>query len=104
MLCSWNHDKLVPRLLPPYSDDAAQTVRSLLIELEPHARVAGHGPVLDGWGEVDLEQPRRLAGENTPTRLIGLKLGRTEDAVRDKARKLEAPLAPANRPLCGDMP
>jgi hypothetical protein len=25
---------------------------------------------------------------NTPTRLIGLKLGRSEDAVRDKAREL----------------
>lgn len=47
----WAHDKLVPRLMQAHSDDAAQIVRALLIELEPHARAAGHGPVLDEWGD-----------------------------------------------------
>jgi hypothetical protein len=47
----WAHDKLVPRLTQAHSDDAAQTVRSLFNELEPRARAAGHGPVLDEWGD-----------------------------------------------------
>jgi hypothetical protein len=55
------------------------------------------------WSDADVEQLRELAGSNTPTRLIGLKLGRTEDSVRDKARELELSLAPANRPPYGDM-
>jgi hypothetical protein len=57
----------------------------------------------DPWSEADLEQLRELVVGNPPTRLIGLKLGRTEDAVRDKALELELSLAPANRPPYGDM-
>lgn len=39
------------------------------------------------WTGDDLSMLKRLAKENTPTRVIGLKLGRTEEAVRSKARK-----------------
>src|ERR1044072_620622 len=37
------------------------------------------------WTTTQLRQLRQLARQNTPTRVIGLKLGRTENAVRTKA-------------------
>ena len=37
------------------------------------------------WTPTQLRQLRQLARQNTPTRVIGLKLGRTENAVRTKA-------------------
>lgn len=37
------------------------------------------------WSGQQDKELRRLARENTPTRVIGLKLGRTEDAVRQRA-------------------
>jgi hypothetical protein len=50
------------------------------------------------WSGDDIDQLRQLVDGNAPTRLIGLKLGRTEDAIRDKARELGLSLAPANQP------
>ena len=40
---------------------------------------------------------RQLARHNTPTRVIGLKLGRTEGAVRSKASELGVSLKPTNQ-------
>lgn len=37
------------------------------------------------WTPTQVTQLRKLASQNTPTRVIGLKLGRTENAVRTKA-------------------
>ena len=37
------------------------------------------------WTATQVKQLRQLASQNTPTRVIGLKLGRTENAVRTKA-------------------
>ena len=37
------------------------------------------------WSKSDTTQLKDLAKKNTPTRVIGLKIGRTEDAVRSKA-------------------
>jgi hypothetical protein len=37
------------------------------------------------WTTTQVRQLRQLARQNTPTRVIGLKLGRTENAVRTKA-------------------
>lgn len=37
------------------------------------------------WTARDVRQLRELAEENTPTRVIGLKLGRTENSIRTKA-------------------
>jgi len=37
------------------------------------------------WTVTQLRQLRQLASQNTPTRVIGLKLGRSENAVRTKA-------------------
>ena len=31
------------------------------------------------WSDKDVSQLKKLADQNTPTRVIGLKLGRTED-------------------------
>ncbi|GAA3527466.1 hypothetical protein GCM10022419_002800 [Nonomuraea rosea] len=47
----WSRDRLVPRLTDALSPEAPQVIRSLFTELEPRARAAGHGPVLDGWGD-----------------------------------------------------
>lgn len=51
----------------------------------------------DAWSTDDVKQLKTLAKENTPTRVIGLKLGRTEDAIRDKARAERVSLKPANQ-------
>jgi putative transcriptional regulator len=37
------------------------------------------------WTQAEVKQLGQLARENTPTRVIGLKLGRTEGAVHKKA-------------------
>ena len=39
------------------------------------------------WTSTQVKQLRQLASQDTPTRVIGLKLGRTESAVRTKASK-----------------
>jgi hypothetical protein len=39
------------------------------------------------WKASEVSQLRELARGNTPTRVIGLKLGRSEDAIRAKARE-----------------
>lgn len=49
------------------------------------------------WTSSDERQLGQLARENTPTRVIGLKLGRTEDAVRSKASQLHVSLKPTNQ-------
>jgi hypothetical protein len=50
-----------------------------------------------GWSAGDLRMLRQLARQNTPTRVIGLKLGRTETSVRSKAQREGISLKPANR-------
>ena len=49
------------------------------------------------WAKDDLRQLRSLAKGNTPTRVIGLKLGRTEAAIYAKAARHNISLAPTNR-------
>ena len=49
------------------------------------------------WTSEDDKLLRKLASENTPTRVIGLKLGRTEDAVRTRASQLGISLKPTNQ-------
>lgn len=49
------------------------------------------------WTPKDESQIKSLAKDNTPTRVIGLKLGRTEDAVRTKASQLGVSLKPTNQ-------
>ena len=40
---------------------------------------------------------RKFAGGNTPTRVIGLKLGRTANAIASQASKLGISLKPTNQ-------
>lgn len=49
------------------------------------------------WTGAEERQLRDLARANTPTRVIGLKLGRTEPAVRSKASELAVSLKPTNQ-------
>lgn len=49
------------------------------------------------WTGSDIRQLQQLAAENTPTRVIGLKLGRTEGAVYTKASSEGISLAPTNQ-------
>lgn len=49
------------------------------------------------WSDADLAKLEKLADENTPTRLIGLKMGRTEDAIRQKASEETISLKPTNQ-------
>ncbi len=49
------------------------------------------------WSSKDISNLRSLARENTPTRVIGLKLGRTEGAVRTKAAENSISLKPVNQ-------
>ena len=49
------------------------------------------------WSKADESTLKQLAAQNTPTRVIGLKLGRSEDAVRSKASDLDMSLKPTNQ-------
>lgn len=49
------------------------------------------------WTTQEVRDLRTLARENTPTRVIGLKLGRTEDAVRTRASDEGISLKPTNQ-------
>jgi hypothetical protein len=49
------------------------------------------------WTSQDVSQLRRLANQNTPTGVIGLKLGRTKDAVYTRASEENISLDPTNR-------
>lgn len=49
------------------------------------------------WTSTQVTQLRQLARQNTPTRVIGLKLGRTENAVRTKASENNISLKPVNQ-------
>ena len=49
------------------------------------------------WSPHDLETLRTLAAGNTPTRVIGLKLGRSEQAVHRMASRQGVSLKPVNQ-------
>lgn len=57
-------------------------------------RPKNHGK---SWTGQDVKQLKRLAKGNTPTRIIGLKLGRTEDAVQSEASDEGVSLKPTNQ-------
>lgn len=49
------------------------------------------------WTADDIQQLRQLANQNTPTRVMGIKLGRTPDAVSGKASEEGISLKPVNQ-------
>lgn len=55
---------------------------------------ANHGKQ---WTPGDVAQLKQLAKENTPTRVMGLKLQRTPDAVAQKASAESISLKPTNQ-------
>ena len=55
---------------------------------------ANHGKQ---WTAKDVKDLKRLAKKNTPTRVIALKLERTEDAIQSKANEENISLKPTNQ-------
>jgi len=51
----------------------------------------------ENWDASDVQKLRKLARENTPTRIIGLKLGQTPAAVSQKASSERISLKPTNQ-------
>jgi len=49
------------------------------------------------WTNDDVRELRHLANQDTPTRVIGLKLGRTPAAVQSKAGEKRISLKPTNQ-------
>ncbi|MCC6498402.1 MAG: SANT/Myb domain-containing protein [Propionibacteriaceae bacterium] len=49
------------------------------------------------WTASDDRQLKQLADQNTPTRLIGLKMGRTPEAVQSHASDAKVSLKPTNQ-------
>jgi hypothetical protein len=49
------------------------------------------------WTPSEVKQLKQLANQNTPTRVIGLKLGRTENAIRNVASEEGVSLKPTNQ-------
>lgn len=49
------------------------------------------------WTPPQDAQLRREAGHNTPTPLIALHMGRTEDSVRSRASEIDLSLRPTNQ-------
>ncbi len=49
------------------------------------------------WTSKDVSQLKQLVKQNTPTRVAGFKIGRTENAIRAEANKLGLSLKPTNQ-------
>jgi len=49
------------------------------------------------WTSQEVKQLQQLASGNTPTRVIGLKLGRPEGGIYSKASEQGIPLKPTNQ-------
>lgn len=49
------------------------------------------------WTQQEEQKLDKLIAQNTPTRVIGIKLGRTEAAIYGKASDLSKSLKPVNQ-------
>lgn len=49
------------------------------------------------WTPAEVKQLKALANQNTPTRVIGFKLGRTEGSIYNKASEKGIGLKPTNQ-------
>jgi len=49
------------------------------------------------WTSQEIKKLAALAKSNTPTRVIGLLLGRTEDSIRNMASQSDISLKPTNQ-------
>ncbi|TCC52155.1 hypothetical protein E0H73_40180 [Kribbella pittospori] len=55
------------------------------------------------WTDEQVEHLHDLAAGNTPVGVMSVKLGRSADAVRSKAKSEGISLSPPNRSPYGDM-
>lgn len=60
----------------------------------PAKNPPNHG---EPWTDKQVRELERLAKGNTPTRVIALKLGRTEDSIYGKASAEDISLDPPNQ-------
>jgi hypothetical protein len=72
---------------------------SLMDKQNGETKMATKKPANAGkhWTGEDISKLRQLARENTPTRVMGLKLNRTAEAVRGKANDIGLSLKPTNQ-------
>ncbi len=49
------------------------------------------------WTDDDVKELKALAKGNTPTRVIGLKMGRSEGAIQSRAFQEDVSLKPTNQ-------
>lgn len=49
------------------------------------------------WKKEEVVELKKLAAGNTPTRIIALKLGRTEDSISSKSKIESISLKPTNQ-------
>lgn len=49
------------------------------------------------WTPGDVKQLEKLVDQNTPTRVIGLKMGRTPGSIYNKAGEEDISLKPTNQ-------
>jgi hypothetical protein len=49
------------------------------------------------WSPADVRQLKQEVKHNTPTRVLGIHLGRTPQAVQAKATELKVSLKPTNQ-------
>ena len=49
------------------------------------------------WTRKEISTLKNLANKNTPTRVIGFKLGRTPEAIYTKASQADISLKPTNQ-------
>lgn len=82
----------MPRAMKKPSSVTGKSSRSTLRSTTKSTRNTG-AP----WTREDDRELRQLVRGNTPTRVIGLKLGRSETAVRSHASRLGVSLRPANQ-------
>jgi len=76
--------------------------RKIVAAKRAKARAAGKTPkyvrnTSKPWGKEDVRELKQLIKENTPTRVIGLKLGRTVASVRDMVQEQGLSLKPTNQ-------
>lgn len=49
------------------------------------------------WSPADVKQLKQEIKQNTPTRVMGLHLGRSPEAVQQKANELDLSIKPTNQ-------
>ena len=49
------------------------------------------------WSPADQQALKKLIGQNTPTRVMGMKLKRTPEAVQSKANEIGLSTKPTNQ-------